>query len=98
MSLRNQLVRAAMSVPTNIVEGRNQRSERGFIRFLRYAVGSLSELEYHLLVGHEIGAVSNADYLSLRSEVITVRKMTHALINRLGPQPTAKKAESSQPR
>ena len=83
VSLRSQMVRAAMSVPTNIVEGRSQKSEKDFGRFLGYAVGSLSELEYHLTIGHDIGAICDTDYLSLRSEVIEIRKMTHTLINRI---------------
>jgi len=85
VALRNQMVRAAMSVPTNIVEGRSQKSEKDFGRFLGYAVGSLSELEYHLTIGHEIGAINDTDYLSLRSEVIEIRKMTYILIKRLTP-------------
>ena len=35
LSLRSQLIRAAMSIPTNIVEGRAKHSEREFCRFLR---------------------------------------------------------------
>lgn len=85
VSLRNQLVRAAMSVPTNIVEGRSQKSEKDFGRFLGYAVGSLSELEYHLMIGHDLGAINDTDYLSLRSEVIEIRKMTYTLIKRIAP-------------
>ena len=91
VSLRNQLVRAAMSVPANIVEGRSQKSERYFGRFLGYAIGSLSELEFHLMIGHDVGAIGDADYLGLRSEVIEIRKMTYTLIKRLSPT-----AESSK--
>ena len=86
IALRNQLVRAAMSVPANIVEGRAKPSDDDFRRFLGYAIGSLSELEYHLLVGHDLGAIADPDYTSLRSEVIRVRKMTFALIKRLQPK------------
>lgn len=43
-ALRTQ-VRAAMSVPTIIVEGCGQESRREFARFLRYATNSASELE-----------------------------------------------------
>lgn len=85
VSLRNQLVRAAMSVPTNIVEGRSQKSERDFGRFLGYAIGSLSEVEYHLIIGHDIKAINDADYVSMRTEVIAIRKMTYTLIKRITP-------------
>ncbi len=86
LSLRNQLVRAAMSVPTNIVEGRSQKSERDFGRYLGYAIGSLSELEYHLLIGRDTKAINDTDYLSLRSELIQIRKMTYTLIKRITPK------------
>ena len=58
-----------MSVPANIVEGRAKPSEDDFCRFLSYAIGSLSELEYHLLVGRDLGAVAETDYLAqIRSD------------------------------
>jgi four helix bundle protein len=45
---RSQIIRAALSIPANIVEGREQKNDAGFARFLRIALGSASELEYHL--------------------------------------------------
>ena len=60
-SLRSQLIRAALSIPANIVEGREQKSEADFVRFLRYALASASELEYHLMVGHEIGILERSN-------------------------------------
>jgi four helix bundle protein len=83
ISLRSQLVRSAMSVPSNIVEGRSQQSEKEFGRFLRYALNSASELEYHLLMAHEIGVVSDADFTALSADATRVRKMLYGLINRL---------------
>ena len=35
-ALRNQMIRAAQSIPANIVEGRGQKSARDFARFVRY--------------------------------------------------------------
>ena len=72
-----------MSVPTNIVEGRAQKSEPEFRRFLGYAAASLDEVEYHLLIAHEIDAIGDSDFLSLTSQVQIIRKQTHSLINRL---------------
>jgi four helix bundle protein len=87
-SLRNQLVRAAMSIPTNIVEGSGQRSSREFARFLRIAVNSARELEYHLMLADEIGAIPEQDFVALRSQVIEVRKMLHGFIKRLDQSET----------
>jgi four helix bundle protein len=77
--LRNQMIRAAMSVEANIVEGREQLSERQFARFLGYAIASASELEQHVLVGKDIRAITDTDYTSAVTQVIDVRKMLHGL-------------------
>jgi len=82
-SLRSQMVRAAMSIPTNIVEGREQTSDAVFGRFLRIALGSASELDYHLMTGRDLGAIPQSDYLSLLSQVIEVRMLLQGLIRRV---------------
>jgi len=82
-SLRSQIVRAAMSIPANIVEGRAQKSEREFSRFLGYALGSSAELEYHLIVARDTRALAEKDCLSLLSQLIEVRMMLHGLLSRI---------------
>ena len=83
-SLRGQIIRAAMSIPVNIVEGRRQESEREFARFLRIALNSGCELEYHLIVARDIGVISERESASLLGEVIEVRRMLHGLLRKLG--------------
>ena len=83
VSLRSQLIKAAMSVPANIVEGREQQSEKDFARFLRYAIGSASELEYHLQIGRDMGLILESDFESLLEQLTRVRKMLHGLIGSL---------------
>lgn len=82
-ALRSQMIRAAMSIPANIVEGSGQHSRREFARFLRIALNSSSELEYHLIVARGIRAVSASDIDSLMSQVVEVRKMLHGLLKRV---------------
>jgi four helix bundle protein len=82
-SLRSQLIRAAMSVPTNIVEGCGQQSAREYSRFLRIALNSTSELEYHLLAARDLAAVRGSEPLTLISQVIEVRKMLYGLLRYL---------------
>jgi four helix bundle protein len=79
-SLRSQMIRAAMSIPANIVEGRGQKSERDFARFLGYALNSSSELEYHLVVARDIRAITLSDFTSLHAQLIEVRKMLYGLL------------------
>lgn len=85
-SLRSQITRAAMSIPTNIVEGRGQKSPKDQMRFLRYAVNSTSELEYHLIAGRDLRVVSKNDFQSLLGQLVEVRKMLHGLLNYLSLQ------------
>ena len=82
-SLRSQLIRSAMSIPANIVEGREKNSDPDFCRFLRYALNSTSELEYHLIVARDIKQISPSDFLSAQAQAIDVRKMLYGLITLL---------------
>jgi four helix bundle protein len=87
-SLRNQLFRAAMSIPANIAEGRRQASEKEFGRFLGYALNSSSELEHHLIVARDLKVIPESEFVSLISQTITVRKMLYGLLRRLSiPKP-----------
>jgi four helix bundle protein len=83
IALRSQMMRAAMSIPANIVEGSGQQSRREFGRFIRFALNSSSELEYHLIVARDIRAINGRDADSLSSQTIEVRKMLHGLLKRV---------------
>jgi four helix bundle protein len=91
-SLRSQMVRAAMSVSANIVEGREHKTEREFARFLGYALASSSELENHLIVARDLGAITHTDFSSALNQVIDVRKMLHGLIDKLAPAKSERSA------
>ncbi|MGH7651235.1 MAG: four helix bundle protein [Gemmatimonadaceae bacterium] len=82
-ALRSQILRAAMSVPTNIVESSGQKTGPEFGRFIRIAINSAAELEYHLMVLHEVGVIGEPDFESLTAQAIEVRKMLYGLLNRV---------------
>jgi four helix bundle protein len=86
-SLKSQMIRAAMSVPTNIVEGCSQQSTREYSRFLRIALNSTSELEYHVLAARDLEVIPPSDSLTLLSQVIEVRKMLYGLLRYLASHP-----------
>ncbi|HJQ54321.1 MAG TPA: four helix bundle protein [Gemmatimonadaceae bacterium] len=84
VATRSQLVRAAMSIPTNIVEGRRQSTDKEFARFLRIALNSAFELEYHLLAARDMELISKDQAATLLEQLIEVRRMLHGLLDRLG--------------
>jgi four helix bundle protein len=78
--LTSQIRRAASSIPANIAEGCGRDSQGDFIRFLRIALGSASELEYHLILARDLDYLLGADYAPLTRAVVEVKKMITALI------------------
>jgi len=90
LSLKSQIIRASMSVPANIVEGCGQQSRRGFSRFLKIAVNSTTELEYHLIASRDLRLVSDQASLSLLSQLIEVRKMIYGLLRHLASESEGK--------
>jgi four helix bundle protein len=86
VSLRSQMIRASMSVPTNLVEGVGQKSGREFGRFIRIALNSANELEYHLVLARDFEVMTRDDYIALLSQTIQVRKMLHGLLRSVGEQ------------
>jgi len=91
-SLRSQIFRAAASIPANIAEGRRQESEKEFARYLRYALNSTSELEYHTILARDTKTIPEDACISLLDQTITVRKMLYALLKRLASDGSNRKA------
>jgi four helix bundle protein len=69
-----------MSVPATIVEGAGQTSQREFARFIRFALNSASELEYHLIMARDTKAITQSDVESLSAQTVEVQKMLHGLL------------------
>ena len=46
--LKNQLVRCAISIPSNIAEGASSGSDKNFIRYLNISLGSIAEFQTQL--------------------------------------------------
>jgi four helix bundle protein len=81
--LRSQIRRAAASIPANLSEacGKGERAE--FAQYLRIAMGSASELEYHLLLAHDLKFLEDADYKKLAADTVEVKRMLAAFITKL---------------
>jgi four helix bundle protein len=79
VALGGQIMRAAMSIPTNVVEGNGQESPKEFGRFLRFSLNPSSELEYHLILAKDLKTISRTDFDSLSAQTIEVRRMLYGL-------------------
>jgi four helix bundle protein len=81
--LTNQIRRASVSIPANIAEGCGRDSEADFSRFLQIAMGSATELEYHLLLSHDLGILNDFDYEKLSKNTVEVKQMLTSFIKKL---------------
>lgn len=82
-SLADQLRRAAVSIPSNIAEGKGYRTDRDFLRFLYHARGSLFELETQLMLAAKLQYLSADEFGSLLQQVEATGSSLTGLINSL---------------
>jgi len=81
--LTSQMRRASVSIGANIAEGCCRGGDTDFARFLQMAAGSASELEYHLLLAHDLEILEIADYEQLSGQAKDVKRMLASLMQRL---------------
>jgi four helix bundle protein len=81
--LTSQIRRAAVSVPSNIVEGCGRDSQAEYLRFLNIAFGSLKELHYQLDLSHRLGFLQNDAIVQIESKLIETEKVLSSLIRSL---------------
>lgn len=81
--LTSQLRRAAAPIPANIAEGCARSSRMELRQFLYISAGSASELDYLLLLGHDLHLLTEKQYEFLSSSLREVRRMLTGLIGRL---------------
>lgn len=83
-ALRDQMQRAAVSIPSNIAEG-SERTPRDFIRFLRIAIGSAAELRTQAYIAGKIGLLDDKTRRLITDETKELARMMQSLINRITP-------------
>ena len=83
--LTSQLRRAAVSVPSNIGEGKRRKKERVFLNHLDIALGSQAEVEVQLEIARRVGFLTRADYERLDALTGQVGRMLNGLIVSVEP-------------
>ena len=78
-ALCGQMRRAAISVPSNIVEGMARLSTKDQSHFLNIAYGSLMELYAQLDIAHDLGYVSDDDFTKIEVNIDEIDKMIVSL-------------------
>jgi four helix bundle protein len=78
--LRDQMRRAAVSIPSNIAEGDERDTNKESVRFLYIVKGSLAELLTQLEISKEIGYITAEEFSYVSEEYIAIGKMLGKLI------------------
>ena len=78
--LTSQLRRASASIPANIAEGCGRGGKAELARYLQVAMGSASEVEYHLLLARDLGLIDSPQYNELETIVTEVKRMLTSFI------------------
>ena len=81
--LSAQIKRAAVSVPANIAEGYGRDQTGSYLQFLRISLGSLRELETHLIIVERVGLASGPSLTNARQMCDRVGRMLRNLIRAL---------------
>ena len=74
--------RAAVSIPSNIAEGKFRNSEKEFHRFLQISFGSGAELETQIIISKTLPKTLKLDYIEVDKKLDEVMKMLNSLIHK----------------
>ena len=81
--LTTQMRRAAVSIPSNIAEGKLRGSRKEFIQYLRIAYGSGGELETQIEIAKRLPKTADLDFTKVDGLLSEVMKMLNGLISKL---------------
>ena len=79
-SFKDQVCRATISISNNIAEGFDRQSNKEFIRFLFFALGSCSEVKSMLYLGVRLKYCTTEEQKQLLDQANEIAKIIHGLI------------------
>ncbi|MFH0927923.1 MAG: four helix bundle protein [bacterium] len=80
--LCGQMRRAAVSIPSNIAEGRLREGDKEFRQFLLMAYGSAGELETQIEIAKRLPKMNMCNYIKVESLLLEIKKMLNVLIGK----------------
>ena len=81
LSFRDQIRRAALSIPSNVAEGDQLDTDKQAVRHFFFAKGSAAELLSHAIVAFEIGYIDQKCFTEIESRCLEISRMLRKLIN-----------------
>jgi four helix bundle protein len=97
-ALRLQMRKAAVSIPSNIVEGNARRTTKEYVNFLNIAYASSAELTYLIDLAAELGYLAGTVFTELNDRCARVCRQLHALLQEMERRLTEEEAERRQRR
>lgn len=77
--MKDQILRASVSIPSNIAEGSERNSKPEFMRFLNFAKGSAAELRTQIYISKEAKILTASDAQRFVGELRELSKMLQSL-------------------
>jgi four helix bundle protein len=81
--LRDQVRRAAVSIPSNIAEGFERGGDKEFRQFLAHAKGSTGELKTHLYIALDVGFIDHEQFNPLYAQASEIGRILGGLMRYL---------------
>lgn len=80
LSFRDQIRKAAVSIPSNLAEGEESGLTKGSLRYFHIANGSLAELRTQIEIAKEIGYIRDTEYIVVQNNMTILAKRLMCLI------------------
>lgn len=80
---RDQILRASVSVPSNIAEGFERNNNKEFRNFLRFSKGSAGEIRTQLMLAKAIGLMEASKADDLRNRLTALSKQIQSLMTKI---------------